>query len=216
MYCPALRNDILTAAYEDLRPAIFEITGRFAWRYRFHFDDLLSESHRIFVREFERWHASDRKDKAALSSWIYGKVTWGLMSFVRKEIKHHNLPNADDFDTRSEDPNLFLFELRSELSADANAIVSLVLNAPADLMALLKWNKPTSRTAVIQSIREHLEDSGWQREEVKRYMAEISAVLNGEPREENPDQLSFWDDTPAPLQRCGFVSRDEVRALLSR
>lgn len=200
----------MTDAYLQNRDTIYAITRRFAWKYRFHFNDLLSAAHKEFVRAFDRFHSSTRTDKAALSSWIYFNVTTALMSFVRKEIKHHNLPDVTEHNMRTTPPDHFLFEFQSELSQDARSIIQLILDAPEDLITLFRWNsskRGLTQVGALRSIQDHLETLGWTRDQVKKNFHEIIAVLNGQPE----TQLTFWEEPEEEiLHHCGFHSREDV------
>ena len=211
----ALRDMQLTAAYEDLQRLVYFITHRFAKKYGVPFEDLISEAHVIFMEQYARF---DPSRGSHLSSWIYLKVRFGLVSFMRKQYKHLRLASIDEAPEQSCDPEIFLTDLRGSLSEEANAIVSLVLDMPKDFELLLRINRANTKRAVLSSIHEHLTDQGWTEDEVEKYVSEISAVLTGQEvthEEEKPEPGSFWDESSERvLSRIG-LTRLEVRALLS-
>lgn len=203
----------LNTAYEDLQQMVFYITQGFARTYNLRFDDLVGEAHVIFTKEYARF---DPSKGAKLSSWLYSKIWWGLTSFMRKELRHHHLDNVDDIAEQSCAPNLFMAELRTSLSDEANSIVALILDTPRDFELLLCMNRANSRQRVLATLREHLDDAGWTDAEVDRYLCEIACVLTDKPvPEEVPEPGTFWDEgSERVLARVG-ITRAEVRALLS-
>lgn len=203
----------LNSAYEDLQQMVFYITQNFARTFSLQFDDLIGEAHVIFTKEYQRF---DPEKGTKLSSWLYTKIWFGLMSFMRKELRHHHLDNVDDLQERSCNPNLFLSDLRGSLSEEANAIVSLILDTPRDFELLLCMNRANSRQRVLATLREHLGDSGWDDDDVERHITEITCVMSDAPVPVEPPAVgSFWDEgSERVLARVG-ITRAEVRALLS-
>ncbi len=169
-----LRQEVLTETYIDLQKMVYMVTNKIALRYGVPFEDLIGVSHQIFVKECDRY---DSKHGASISSWIYSKVNWGLLSFMRKEYRHLHLGNLDDAPEQTCPPNTFLAEIKSELSEDANSIVALVLDTHNDFALLCKWRKTRTRRAALNALVEHLEDVGWTEEKIELHFNEIRKAL---------------------------------------
>lgn len=212
----ALRQEDLADAYQDCHEIVYQIVHKTAARFGLSFEDLVSEAHRLLVKAYDTY---DRSKGAALSTWVYSQVNWGLLSFMRKELRHHHLVNTDDLPEQSVDPDLFLTTLRSDLTEDANVVVSLILDSSSDFQRLCKWNRASTKNHVLNTLRECLEDMGWQARDIKRAMREIGDVLNGVLDVEASRPRTVFERCNATrseiwlLARVGLTPR-EVRELL--
>lgn len=195
-----LRKEILTDAYHDLRLLVYQITHRFSKRYSIPFEDLVSESHVLFVEAYDKY---DRAKGASLSSWVYAQVSWGLMTFMRKELKHRGLKTLEEAPEQTQNPHLYLMELQSELSEDARGILSVLLSSGKDFSIMCRWSRADTHTKAMNVLREHLEDLGWQAREIARGLEELAAHVNGRRKNFDNEDEAFWDE-----YTC--TARDEV------
>lgn len=171
---PRLQHQITNTTYEDLSHLVFQVTHGFARRYNIPFRDLVSEAHIIYVEQVERY---DKTRGTALSSWVYTKVWFGLMSYVRRGFKRPPHVELEEAPEPATPPDLFLHDLRDELSADARTVVSLLLDSGRDFSLLCKWNRARTRTSMLKTLREHLEDIGWSAEQIGEAFDEIRDAL---------------------------------------
>jgi len=218
----SLRADIISEAYEDLRLMVFNIAHRFSAKFKIPFEDMLGQAHVIFIQQMDRY---DPAHGAKLGTWIFSKVTWGLMSWMRTELRHWHLDDADELDEEASNADSrFLVEIVSELSDDARAVVQLILDAENDFKLTCRWNRAHTRSGMLRSLREHLEDIGWHSRQIKTCIQEIRHVLCDGA--ENEPEREKEDETPRPLARLNLRREDvwlsarvgltprEVRALV--
>jgi hypothetical protein len=199
------RDAVLTSAYADLHLLVYSITHSFSLRFNIPFDDLISEAHIQFVKSVDKF---DKKKGMKLSSWVYHEVWTGLMSFMRKELRHRGL---DEFTELTPMPptaqNNYLLELQSELSKDAKAVVKILLDGGRDFSTLLNFHGAETKTSTLEVLREHLADSGFSLTALTRGIADLRALVNG--RSKTPNELvpedDFYDDS-GPRQ---YTSREE-------
>lgn len=207
-----LQRLILNSDFEDMHDLVFYVVGKFARRYFIPTEELIGPANSIYVREYHRWQAGDKQ--ASLSSWLYQKIWYGLMSFVRREIVfrsrfgycteitgvRHTSSRADLEGENVEDetpleqalttqPNNYRLELESELSEAAQGVVRMLLDARTDLALTFSWQTAKAprvrRKHMLRALREHLDDLGWPREKVDNSFREIRAVFCGEDEEES-------------------------------
>ncbi len=211
----ALRNDIIAETFVDLCGMVYSIAHRFSRQYQVRFDDLLSLARVEFVRACDSFNP---KKGTKLSSWIYSKVAWALLSYIRHERRHKELVSLDELIEagsyhpayeRISVPEGFIWEFKTELSRSASRVVDLVTNSTDDFILLLRWNKALTSTEVKNTISEHLVDSGWEKGRVRRCIQEINSVLedwNVEARlERKKEREKNW-----LLSKVGLTPR-EVR-----
>jgi hypothetical protein len=194
MYSASLQQDAIAETYADLRLLVYQLTHRFARRYHIEFEDLISESHVIFVKACQRY---DPTGGMSISSWVYSKLWWGLIDHMKREMRHHlahrheNIDDHQHIESGREAPD-FLIGVRNELNFDASAIISLIVNANNDLAIVCKWNNVRRKGGFKKAIKEHLYDMGWTREEVKQSFKDIAAVIS-DRNAERPKPVKVFD-----------------------
>lgn len=196
----ALRSVAMEATYEDLQLLVYQATHKIATRYQIPFEDLLSEAHCCFVRAFDTYTP---EKGASMSSWVYSKVTWGLQTFLRKELRHHNQPRIDDQPELAYDPGRPVSELYSDLSDEAQEVVRVLLESPKDFSRLCRWNDVASKDTLRETMSEHLQDRGWSVFAVRESFQEIAEALEPE-EEEKPEP------PPPPCLRRLNTTRKEI------
>ena len=173
-----LDQDALTETYLDVRLMLFKLAHRFAVCYGVPVEDLISEANFSFVRAFRRYDPSRFKAKARFSSVVYFAVTCDLKTYLKKQKKHRNLEELDDTNTGTTQPDRsFRCTVESELREDARYVVSLVLEAPAELAKAMQWHDVKTPSASLAIIREHLTDVGWEHTRITETFSEIRKVL---------------------------------------
>ena len=215
------RAAALASSYEDFHLLVFYITHSFATRFDIPFDDLISEAHVAFVKAFDSY---DPSHGTKVSSWIYHEVWTGLMSFMRKELRHRNLEELTDqtpmgFTTQS----TFLLDLQDDLGRDARALMEILLSGPRDFSTLCRWNQVTTRTGALEALREYLEDRGWPTRSISRGISDLRALVNNRPKRpcERTDEDEFWDDGRwSAREECWLIDKvgltpARVQALLA-
>ncbi len=172
---PRLQHQIINTTYDDLSHLVFQVTHGFARQYNIPFQELVSEAHMIYVEQVPRY---DRTKGTALSSWIYTKVWFGLMSYVRNGFQrppHVELEEAPEVSTP---PEQFLLDFRDELSEDARTVVGLLLDSRRDFSLLCKWNRVRTRKQMLKTLREQLRDEGWSSRKIFVAFFEIREALS--------------------------------------
>jgi DNA-directed RNA polymerase specialized sigma subunit len=170
-----LRQEIITDSYEDYRPILHSLVNQFSFRYRLNPHDLLSPAHEAFM---QACNSFDSDSGTKLSSWIHQKVDWALRSFMRRELRHHHLETLENVPEESVEPDRFMYELKQELSKDARRIVRLVTTSSTEFSLLCKVNKTRCRLRAVHTLKEHLEDKGWQEDRINKRIEEVETVLN--------------------------------------
>lgn len=205
------REDVLAESYEDLHAMVKDIAKRYALRYGVRSEDMVSQAHLIFVKACDSYNP---KKGSKLSSWLYAKLGWGLVSFMRKEYPHLKTKSIEsiiqelndrgepcDFVEPSVEPNNFLFELTSELSHDAQKIIELVIGKQNDFQRLCRYNRVNDWEKARESLHETLQDIGWEQERITERIVEIQRAMNNlsrdvlnEPKWSTVYQETFWSE----------------------
>lgn len=199
---PALTKLALNSEYDDLHDLVYHIAGKFSRKYAIPVSDLIGPAHAVYVRERERWHKGAKK--AALSSWLYTKIWYGLMSFVRREIIYRTRmgestePHVESVDSLWVDLEgeeyqsplhsdlisytyNYRLELEGELSQQAATVVSLVLDVHSDFAMVYSWHthnrKKVEPHHMLNALREHLGDCGWPMATIEAAFSEIRKML---------------------------------------
>jgi DNA-directed RNA polymerase specialized sigma24 family protein len=198
----SLEQDALTETYNDVRLLIYKVTHHFTARSGLPFEELLGESHYIFARAYRNYSS---KRGAKFSSFLYFSLHCELKNFIKKQFKHRNLLEVNEEVVGTEDANTFAVGVQSELGADAQAIVQLILETPADIDTLFRWNRVKGKRGVLICLREHLTDIGWSVEQIRDTFSEIQTVLGDTTRRKTQQRTEFW------LRHRVGLTPDQVR-----
>ena len=148
-------------------------------------DELRSEADVLFMKAVRKWNP-DRTatGTASFSTFLFRVVHNGLLSYTRAECRAPAPDYEWDADTaihpaatRPDDAAGWKDELAS-MGEDARNVVALVLEAPAELIDLLRCYAPTNgafRTALTKFLTRHW---GWTRPRAVAVFDEIRKVVN--------------------------------------
>jgi len=173
----ALRHDTISECYADVRLLLYKIAHSFARRYNYPADELISEAHHSFVKCVDRYEPERFSRKSRFSSYVCFAVSNDLKTFLQKQRRHMGHLEVNEEVCGTEDPNQFLLRFLPHLEDDAKLVVSLVLEAPAELSAILGEKDVRTKCAAQRTLKHHLLNLGWTRDRVAIAFEEIGVLL---------------------------------------
>ena len=173
-----------STSYPAVERLIHDIAWKFNSRYGGDIEELIAEANFLYMLAKDNYDES----KAEFTTWLYCKVWYGLLNFIRREYRHihMSIESLEDKEGNEFVDNIpdktkpfSLLELIDELPDDTAFIVRLLFNAPKRFgtIALKRGSKPRN---VRAGLREYLhKELGWTDLQVKKSFTEIRDVLKG-------------------------------------
>lgn len=214
----AVQHDALTDTYDDIKRLLYKIAHGFAFSRNVPFDELRSVADLAFVKACAGYSA---KRGAKLSSWAAFVALCDIKTYLKRTHRYRHWVELNEEICGQEDHDTFLLSLRTELSADANMIVDLLVDSSSDMQTLLRWHGARRKLEVLRALREHLTDLGWEEERTIVAMKELDRTLT--PKRQpllvriDPDlrRLGLQREDVWLMSRTG-LSRTDVKLLLSK
>lgn len=203
------QRELLDDAYGDTKALLYQAANYYAARYRVPFEDLLSEAHLIFAKEAARY---DSTKGASFSSWLYAKVRWGIVTYMRGEYPHLRLPSLEDEEVPEVGviENTFAADLKSEVSKDARFVVRTLLNAPKEYSRLCRFNEVESKAAVLDVMEYYLSELGWSFDRIEDTFDELRRFVAGESKS-NTEEFLMREVGLTPGRVRSMVAKSEQR-----
>lgn len=177
---PRASRAAVTDVYNDLRPLIEQIARSFAYKYRRDYDETFADANSHFL---EAYHGYDPDQDTTLEQRVQYIVERRLFDSVRVDAERSELLTRVDADvgimgaTHPEPYERRL--LTSCLTADARAVVELLLDTPADLLAIMQSDPNPGPASVRRCLRRYLRNTlGWAASKVAEVFDEITEVLS--------------------------------------
>jgi RNA polymerase sigma factor (sigma-70 family) len=170
--------DPMLETYQDVEKMIYDLCHKFYARYGSvlgDFDDLVGEANVAFCEAYRGY----TMERSRFTTWAYINVQGALMDKLRRAACKHKQHRHEDIteDMKAELPEPI--NLLDCLSPEANEVVRLALQMPADIeiSAIRPGGKRRSPMRVLGAIQEYLQDAGWGAKEIVRVFDEIAEVL---------------------------------------
>lgn len=172
-----LAQDAYAETYADSVPAIRGIAAAFATGNdkSNEFEENMAEGNYAFCCAYEDYD----RDNGEFLDWVRFRVRRRLLDVRRSPARRQrNLPRVELQDhQRTCGPAGFMTDLLDELSEDAKHVVSLVLDAPPDVILALCERGRVNAVTIKAALREFLIDLGWTTSRVSKSFAEIRKAL---------------------------------------
>jgi len=190
----AISAQAIAETLEDTKPMLWELVHlthrKCPWK---ELEDLFSQSTLLFMQAFVSF---DRSKDTSFSSWLYTKVYYGLLDYVKRDvyrakpyrggrtsgnIKSCDMQEAERTNAAfsSPAPSFFLVELLEQLSEEARVVVTIALEPPPGLQeAMLADNPNPSGPSTRRGIRQYLLGLGWTGKQVSECFREIKMALS--------------------------------------
>lgn len=160
------------AEWGKLEPVVRGTVGAFVRRYGGRFDDLLADASVYYMRAFESY-TGDVNLEAHLRRWVWYGLFDEYRTRVRRSVAHREV-GGEVLDTLVD--TMHCLDWTEGLSEDAATAVRLVLDAPADLLAMAKGKGDQPRNW-RSSLRDYLGRLGWTAARITESFEEIRDAL---------------------------------------
>jgi len=168
------RELLAQESFEDVKLLVWDCVHKFHRKYGDLYgtrEELFSEGCYGYTLAYNRYD----HEKGTFPTYVRNMVNFKLMELLRTETKHRVRYNAvEDIETADRVHPFSLMEFLEEVSEDARAIVSLVLDTPRDLQRVVHKE---GRKDVKYTLRQYLDGMGWEEERVENAFSEISTAL---------------------------------------
>lgn len=168
------RELIATETYEDVKLLVWHSVHAFHRKYGDLYgtrEELFSEGCLGFSIAYKLYNPA----KGSFPTYVRTVVGHTLLELVRSETKRRVRFNTTSDVEIADHPRSFsLTDFLDEISEDARAIVSLVLDTPRDLQRVVHKE---GRKDVKYTLRQYLDGMGWEEERVENAFSEISTAL---------------------------------------
>lgn len=160
-------------AWPELEPVVRRTVGAFVRRYGGRFDDLLADASLYYMRAFETY--VDGPFEPHLRRWVW----YGLFDEYRTQLRRavaHRAVGGEVVDALVD--TMRCYDWTADLSEDATTALRLVLDTPADLLAVAtgKGGQPRNWRS---SLRDYLGRLGWTAARITDSFSEIQDALVG-------------------------------------
>lgn len=165
-------------AYEKNKKFILRITHKFLYGMGYEKEDfpvLLSESHLGFIRACETWIP----EKGKFITWVGHCVYNALRQFHDQRMRQVcRFKQVEELQGEAR-VHFSLRSLMGEVSEDAQTVLRLVMDMPADIQHLLlgrevRENSSSVRAAVVRC----LTDAGWKLKKIADVFLEVRRALS--------------------------------------
>jgi DNA-directed RNA polymerase specialized sigma24 family protein len=175
----------ITETYADVQKLIWHTCHRFARRNGGDVEEYVAEANVVYLKVYESWSPNmGTKFSGYLVTCIWRRLI-GVRNHARrhKPVWHASLdveqPNGRTMASQVVDDRpeyRSLYDLVATLSADAAAVVQLVVDAPADLLAVAQGKGGQPRNWA-SSLRTRLRKAGWEPKRITETFEEIAGAL---------------------------------------
>lgn len=161
--------------YEDYKKMIYNMGWKWNRKLNLDVDTLVAEACVIFA---EILNDFDEK-KGKFSTLLYTAINNRFKNIMKEQRRFKNQGILVEYLEELHAPigdfeNAYIFkDLINSLSAEAKKIVSIVFNAPADLLKIL----PQPMLSLSQ-LTQYLVNAGWERTVVSKSINEIKEILH--------------------------------------
>jgi len=170
----AARKELANESFKDVELLIWDSVHRFHRRYGDHYgtrEELFSEGCVAFTIAYRRYDPA----KGSFPTYVRTVVGHTLLELVRTETKRRvRFNTTTEVEPSVSPPHFSLTDFLDEISEDARAIVSLVLDTPTGLLRVMQED---DRKQVKHTLRQYLDGMGWDTSRVTRAFSEISTAL---------------------------------------
>ncbi len=166
-------------AYEKNRKFIYQMVHKFLLGMGYEKDDfhmLLSEAHSGFMKACETWNPEMGK----FITWV-GHCVWNsLRQFHDARMKHlERFKQVEEIGGEAR-THFSVRSLMGEVSEDAQTVLRLVLDMPADIQHILLGKEVRETTTTIRcALVRCLQDAGWHLKKIADVFLEVRRALYG-------------------------------------
>lgn len=159
--------------YADVEKMLWAICHKHQAKCGGDIDDLMGEAGLLFMEACGNHDPSQSK----FSTWLYQTVNFGLISATRCRRKTKTFVDSDAVESAQERPKskFNIGEFLAELSDDAMIVARLMLETPAELMAIAD-NKGGYPHNIRSTVRQALTKQ-WGERRVTKSFAEVKGAL---------------------------------------
>lgn len=172
--------DPIDVTYHDVEKLVHSLLHKYHRKHGGDYNSLLSEAALWFMNAYATF---DRNKKTSFSTWVFIKVSMGLRTLTRQQIrlskKEEGLIRLDInlLPPKSKKSNFHLGRFYQSLSKDAKSVVRLVIATPLDIKGdLLIRGRETPHTWRL-AIWKYLKLIGWKKERIRAAFSEIQTIL---------------------------------------
>ena len=174
----------MTDTYEDVRLLIYNVCNKFWLKNGGDMDEYVGESNIVYLRAYNTW----KPDKGTkFSSYLQTCIWRHLISFHKRaqgRLERRIVPvNFSDETNKYEGllatrdrPADIIGDFVSDLSSDAASIVRLVVEAPAELVSMVK-SKGGAPCNWSSSIKSYLKGLGWTHGRIVDTFEELAGAV---------------------------------------
>lgn len=169
----AIEEDSVSEKYADVELLIYKTIHDFIRIYGGNFDELLGESHLMFMTAVRRYD-----NRSSFPTYVRWVVWHGLHELLRRTIRHSGKVTYMELDPNAfaAPPAFNLNELAESLSSDAQEVLRLVMDTPRELMKSIERRKGTG-IAYRSVIRQYLVAIGWSPKRITNSFRELQEAL---------------------------------------
>ena len=162
--------------YEDYKKMIMKIAHSYNKTTGMNVEDLISEGNLVFVERLKNFDP----EKSKFSTFLYESINARFKNLNKRQHlqKYDGVKVEVDMANKQEsgdniENNCILKNSIEILSKDAKMVVSIVLNAPADLLSMLP--KPSLSRFQLTT---YLLKLGWKKKEINKSYKEIQNAIS--------------------------------------
>lgn len=169
----ASRNAV-TETHKDVQNQIYKMAHKFHKQYGGAWDEVLSEANYYFLTAY----ASYKDGTAEFTTHCHWTMFYGFLSYYRNQRKRASRIEDAPIDVVEAKSRFDLKRLLTELSEDAQQVVTLIVDPPADVKYDAVAGKGLSNASSMKkAVRSFLQEIGWTADRMCNAFQEIQNAI---------------------------------------